>query len=189
MAKAVTPRGFARERVLEAALEMFTENGVNGTSLQMIADRLGVNKSAVYYQFHTKDEIVLAIFGPVFEDIDRVVRIANALSSPEAKREAAFSGMVELAVRHRRVTFLYFDAAIEDPIRSRQEYSTTYDNLVALLRGEDSSAANRVAVSFLLCGIFGTASDPEVSDVTDGELHNVTMDCGRRLLAAPTESP
>ena len=65
MAKPVAQRGFARERVLEAALHLFAERGVNGTSLQMIADHLGVSKAAIYYQFHTKDDIVLSVGSPV----------------------------------------------------------------------------------------------------------------------------
>lgn len=44
--KTVAPRGFrfTRDRLLEAAQELFAEHGVSGTSLQMIADRLGVNE-------------------------------------------------------------------------------------------------------------------------------------------------
>ena len=45
----------ARERVIGAAVELFSEHGVQGTSLRMIADRLGVAKGAVYYQFPCKD--------------------------------------------------------------------------------------------------------------------------------------
>lgn len=54
MAKPVATRGFARERVLDAALDLFAAHGVSGTSLQMIADRPGVTKAAVYYQFHSR---------------------------------------------------------------------------------------------------------------------------------------
>ncbi len=124
MAKAVAPRGFARERVLEAALSLFAEHGVNGTSLQMIADRLGVSKAAVYYQFHSKDDIALAVIQPVFDDMIRLVRIAEAMSTPEARREAAISGMVEMAVRHRRVTAVFHgDPVIDSLVHSRRRTS------------------------------------------------------------------
>ena len=46
----MTPRLAApdtRTRLLETALELFTTHGVEGTSLQMIADALGVTKAAV----------------------------------------------------------------------------------------------------------------------------------------------
>ena len=50
----------AQARIISAALELFAQNGVGGTSLQMIADAIGVTKAAVYHQYNTKDEIVLA---------------------------------------------------------------------------------------------------------------------------------
>ena len=53
-------RSAAQTRIVTAALALFAEHGVNGTSLQMIADAIGVTKAAVYHQFKTKDEIVLA---------------------------------------------------------------------------------------------------------------------------------
>ena len=52
-------RSAAQTRILVAALDLFAEHGVSGTSLQMIADALGVTKAAVYHQFKTKDEIAL----------------------------------------------------------------------------------------------------------------------------------
>lgn len=48
MAKSVLGRGTARARVLEAALTLFGEHGVSGTTLQMIADSIGVGKASVY---------------------------------------------------------------------------------------------------------------------------------------------
>jgi predicted DNA-binding protein YlxM (UPF0122 family) len=38
--------------------ELFGQYGVSGTSLQMIAEHIGVTKAAVYHQFRTKEEIV-----------------------------------------------------------------------------------------------------------------------------------
>jgi AcrR family transcriptional regulator len=40
----------ARTQVIEAALALFAEHGIDGTSLQMIADAMGVTKAAVYHQ-------------------------------------------------------------------------------------------------------------------------------------------
>ncbi len=53
-------RSAAQVRIITAALDLFGEHGVNGTSLQMIADALGVTKAAIYHQFPAKDDIVLA---------------------------------------------------------------------------------------------------------------------------------
>ena len=186
MAKAVAPRGFARERVLEAALSLFAEHGVNGTSLQMIADRLGVSKAAVYYQFHSKDEIVLAVIQPVFDDMMRLVRIAEAMSTPEAQREAAVSGMVEMAVRHRRVTAVFHgDPVIDGLVQGRAELQDTVERLTGILLGPEPDAAARIYMSVLAAGVYGSATDPALNDVTDEELHRVLLDCAHRLLLTP----
>lgn len=185
MAKTVAPRQFARDRVLDAAQGLFTEHGVSGTSLQMIADRLGVNKSAVYYQFHSKDDIVAAVFRPAFEDIARVIKIAGAIPTREVRREATISGMIELAVRHRRTTALvYTDPAVAEVIQAIGEFRDAVYSLQMILAGPEPDPASRTAVAVLVSGIFGAAADPAVADIPNEELHRMLLDCSRRLFAA-----
>lgn len=186
MAKAVAPRGFARERVLDAALGLFAEHGVNGTSLQMIADRLGVSKAAVYYQFHSKEEIVLAVVQPVFDDLARLVRIAEAMSSPDAQREVAVSGMVELAVRHRRLSAVFHgDPVIDNLVHTRSELQNTIERITTILLGPEPDIAGRIVMSMLTSGVYGSATDPNLNDVSDEDLHRTLLDCSHRLLRIP----
>jgi AcrR family transcriptional regulator len=183
MAKPVSQRGFARERVIEAALSLFAERGVNGTSLQMIADHLGVRKAAIYYQFHTKDDIVLAVVRPVFDDMERLVRIAESIVSPESRRDATISGFVELAVRHRRIGSLFYgDAAVISLVQSHQEFEDVADSLRELLIGATHDIGTRVAITMITSGIFGSMAEPHLQDVSDGELHHALLDCAQSLL-------
>ena len=50
-----------RQRILDVALDLFTEQGFDGTSLREIAERLSVTKAALYYHFESKDDILLAL--------------------------------------------------------------------------------------------------------------------------------
>jgi AcrR family transcriptional regulator len=50
-----------RERVLDVALDLFIDQGFDGTSLREIAERLGVTKAALYYYFESKDDILMAL--------------------------------------------------------------------------------------------------------------------------------
>ena len=50
-----------RERVLDVALDLFTEKGFDRTSLREIAEKLGVTKAALYYHFASKDDILMAL--------------------------------------------------------------------------------------------------------------------------------
>jgi AcrR family transcriptional regulator len=183
--KVASPRGVVRERVLAAALELFAENGISGTSLQMIADRVGVAKASVYYQFHTKEDIVLALMRPVFDDIARLVKIAEAVDSAGARRDVAISGLVELAVRNRDLTTVFFgDPAVDGLVRSREEFAAAVDGLNTLLLGASPDDQTRVAMSVLTAGIYGTAINPHLADLSDDDLHRLLLETMKRLVTA-----
>ncbi len=185
MTKVASPRGVVRERVLQAALELFAEYGVSGTSLQMIADRVGVAKASVYYQFHTKEDIVLTLISPVFDDIARLVKIADAVGSDEARRDVAISGLVELAVRNRSLTTVFFgDPAIDPLVRSHDEFAAAIEGFDALVMGPAPDDAARVAMSVITAGIYGTAINPQLADMSDDDLHRLLLKTTKCLLAA-----
>ena len=62
-----------RTRIQAVALELFTEQGYDATSLREIAERLGVTKAALYYHFKSKEEIVESMMA------DHLVRLEELL--------------------------------------------------------------------------------------------------------------
>jgi AcrR family transcriptional regulator len=52
-----------RDRILDVALDLFTTQGFDGTSLRQIAERLDppITKAALYYHFESKEDILLAL--------------------------------------------------------------------------------------------------------------------------------
>jgi len=56
----IEPSG-TRDRILDIALDLFTEQGYDKTSLREIAERLGYSKAAIYYHFASKEDILLAL--------------------------------------------------------------------------------------------------------------------------------
>jgi len=50
-----------RQRILDVALDLFIDQGYDGTSLRQIADRLGITKAALYYHFGAKEDILMAL--------------------------------------------------------------------------------------------------------------------------------
>ena len=55
------PKSDTRQRILSVALDLFTEQGYDGTSLREIAEQLGVTKAALYYHFESKEDILMAL--------------------------------------------------------------------------------------------------------------------------------
>ena len=50
-----------KERILEAALDLFSQNGYYGTSMSDIAGKVGITKAALYKHFLAKEEILEAL--------------------------------------------------------------------------------------------------------------------------------
>ncbi len=185
MAKPVAQRGFAKGRVIDAALGLFAEHGVHATSLQMIADTLGVTKAAVYYQFHSKEDIVLAVVQPIFDDIARLVRIATAMPSPVPQRDATISGLIELSIAHRRVMAVFADdPAIHTLVKAHPEFSQVIESLGDFIAGDQHDVTSRVTGSMVTAGIFGSSTDPRLADVPDEELRVILFRCSQQMLCA-----
>ncbi len=51
-----------RARILEAAIRVFAERGMNSTKILDIAEAAGIGKGTVYEYFHSKDEIISASY-------------------------------------------------------------------------------------------------------------------------------
>ncbi|HRR94032.1 MAG TPA: helix-turn-helix domain-containing protein, partial [Bacteroidales bacterium] len=50
------------EKIFEAATEVFQEKGFDGTRMQNIAQRAGINKALLHYYFRKKDALFDAVF-------------------------------------------------------------------------------------------------------------------------------
>jgi AcrR family transcriptional regulator len=67
-----------RQRILDVALDLFTEQGYDGTSLRQIAEQLGVTKAALYYHFESKEDILMALHMRIHDfGRDALIRIGE----------------------------------------------------------------------------------------------------------------
>ncbi len=51
-----------RKAILEAAVELFAEQGYTQTSMQQVADSIGISKGSLYSFFHSKEELIISIY-------------------------------------------------------------------------------------------------------------------------------
>ena len=54
-----------KERILAAALELFSTQGFEATSVSQIADEVGIRKASMYSHFTSKQEILEALIKEV----------------------------------------------------------------------------------------------------------------------------
>ena len=73
-----------RREILHAALRAFREKGYHATTLEDIAEHLGVRKTALYHYFTDKDAILFACHQ---ESLAELERILSGVKEPEAAAE------------------------------------------------------------------------------------------------------
>lgn len=59
-----------RKRVLKISEELFSEKGFDGTGIEEIARKAGINKATIYYHFKSKNHIIEALFKDIIIDLN-----------------------------------------------------------------------------------------------------------------------
>ncbi len=77
------------EQILRAATELFATLGYEGTSLQAIADRVGVTKQTLLYHYPSKEELRRAVLDQVFGHFrERLPQMLQAVTSGKGRFDA-----------------------------------------------------------------------------------------------------
>jgi AcrR family transcriptional regulator len=78
--------GYDLEQVLLVAARTFTERGYDGTSMDELARKLGITKSAIYHHVSGKDELLRLATDRALDGLSAVTAEATALDGPAIDR-------------------------------------------------------------------------------------------------------
>ena len=67
------PKRRTRERIIETALKLFNDFGEPNVTTTVIADEMEISPGNLYYHFHSKDEIVNALFAEYEKEIETLL--------------------------------------------------------------------------------------------------------------------
>jgi AcrR family transcriptional regulator len=56
-----------RDKIIQAAIEVFTQQGYEGARMERIASMVGINKASLYFHFRSKEEIFREIFNDIIK--------------------------------------------------------------------------------------------------------------------------
>lgn len=82
-----------RARILEAANELVVGEGFGGFTVEKVAERAGVSRMTVYYQFSSKQDLLEAVFDDIAAR-GRIHRLHEAFEEPDAA--AALAAFVSI---------------------------------------------------------------------------------------------
>jgi AcrR family transcriptional regulator len=176
----------AQHRVVAAALDLFADHGVGGTSLQMIADALGVTKAAVYHQFKTKEAIVLAVAEVELSRLQVALDEAEAEHDPVHARAVLLGHVIDMAVERRRwVSALQGDPVIIRLLGEHPPFADLMTRVYALLLGEEAGPSVAVRTAILSAAIGGAVVHPLLQDLDDDTLRAELLAVARHLVELP----
>jgi AcrR family transcriptional regulator len=136
-----------RAQIIEAAIRLFAERSFDGTSLQMIADELGLTKAAVYYHFHAKVDILRALLAPVHQEFEELLTAVEARPSRRARIETLADGLADILVAQRALGAI---AANDPALRGRlnaetAQFEALRERSVRALYGPNPTTDERAA--------------------------------------------
>ncbi|MCF2531587.1 TetR/AcrR family transcriptional regulator [Yinghuangia soli] len=176
------------DKVLSAAVELFGEHGFAGTSLQAIADRVGVTKAALYYHFRTKDELLDALLRPALNDLDRVLDTAERRKGQAVRQRVLFEGYVDFLLRYRTLAvILDRDVSVGTHRAIRPRLESITERVRSVLDDTERPIEQRVASTVAMGGIYSAVA--VFTHLPDDELRRVLLDIVRRLLAPRRARP
>ena len=178
----VATRSPAQLRILAAALELFAAHGVSGTSLQMIADTIGVTKAAVYHQFNTKAEIILAVTEVELASLESALEAAERESSPDTARWTLLNATIDIAVRRRTyVRVMQNDPVVVQLLAEHEPFRDIINRLYGTLMGSGTGEEARVSAALMSAAIAGGVVHPWLADLDEDDLKMHLLEVARRL--------
>ncbi|GAA1864331.1 TetR/AcrR family transcriptional regulator [Pseudonocardia ailaonensis] len=117
-------RELVENELYEHATRLFAERGFAGTSLQDIADALGITRPALYYYVKSKDELLAKL---VTEVTNGPLDELNALVAREPDPVGRLRGVVEIIVGRRVTQPERFRLLIRSEAELPAELTEAYD--------------------------------------------------------------
>jgi len=180
----------AQWRVINAALELFAQHGVGGTSLRMIAGELGVTVAAVYHQYNTKDEIIYAAAESQLQRLEAVVDAAEAIPDASDAREALINGMVDLTAGGvgRSVSAVLSDPIVTGSFDRHARFLDLIPRMRRILMGDEHSHESRIRTATLIAALNGAAIHPFVADYDEATLRRELLKVAHLLVPPLTDT-
>ena len=132
-------RELRRKRILEGALEVFHKKGLEGATMDEIANEAGFGKATLYYYFTSKEEVFCAImekgWKPLWEEIEGIIH-EQEVSAHDLFLDA-LSKVVKIILQDQNLYRFLFTApkAITNMPENLQTWRTYQNRLYGSLKG------------------------------------------------------
>ncbi len=187
------PRGSTRERILDVALDLFTDQGYEQTSMREVADALGFTKAALYYHFQNKEDILLSLHMRMHalgsSSLEQLEQLSDAGAGIEAW-VAVLDEFVDRVLENRKLFLFHLrnDKALEQLQQTEHhetEHGDLQEQLQRVLRAPYMPLPLRVRMACSIGAVMGLfmGTSAAFADIPAGELAELVRDAIRDLMA------
>ncbi len=124
-----------KTELLEAAARLFRKKGFAGTSMQDIAEEVGILKGSIYYHFNSKNEIFQEVLNNGIDPIlNSSLHLLQEALSPRAKLEKYIRKHLSYIMEHNNSLVLFFQEREKMPSDKTEIYLQKRDRYEGVLR-------------------------------------------------------
>ncbi len=189
MVRTQTAEAPAREKILDAAEDLFAKRGFSGVGMSEIADAVGLGKSSLFHHFRTKVQLYAAVMERILGEIEtEVVRALAAGGTPVERLDRWLDTLVDfLGARpsHSRLLLrsLFEDDELTGSSAEEQAVNQTLARII--------DAIGSLLREGMARGVLRAASIPHTLQSLIGLIiyHFASGDFGAELLRRPVFSP
>jgi AcrR family transcriptional regulator len=150
-----------RDEILNEAAKLFRRKGFDGTSMQDIAEKVGILKGSIYYYFNSKNEIFRKVLdkgiGPVLKNAEFIM---NKKLSPQDKLQELLQSHLQYILKNDFSLVIFFREKENIPANETQKYVQSrnrYENIFrdVLEEGINKGYFPKVDVNLTIFAILG----------------------------------
>ena len=120
----------SRERILEAATELFASRGYAGAGVDQLAQRSGIAKTAIYYHFGNKEGLLAAVLERTATQwIEGILQASREGADPLGHLDRALAGM-QAMLEERPWIYKLFQILTLEVAESKPEIAATLRGIV-----------------------------------------------------------
>jgi AcrR family transcriptional regulator len=166
-------KGDKREAILQAALELIAEHGLQHTPMSLISKRSGASAGIIYHYFESKDDLLASLYYRIKGDMNRAIAAADDPQQPLAKRfQSLWLSIFRHCLAHPQ-EMLFLEQYESMPDVKQQDKTKTFYELIEdkrcqeLLKGEISPEAQ---------ALYGLVEDLRRQDLLKDLPHEVVSE-------------
>jgi AcrR family transcriptional regulator len=183
------PGASTRERILDVALDLFTDQGFDGTSMREIAERLHISKPAIYHHFASKEEILMALHMRLHEFGKAALARLTGQTVTLQLWGSLLNELLDQMLAQRKIFLMHErnQAALEK--LHRKDHDDEHDDIQQRFRealtDPSLSLRDRVRMACSLGAVFGglLMAGNAFDNVSNAELGSLVQDAVRDIVA------